>query len=277
MVAKGDDGIYLSSDSDATGEDSREFYRVKHGEICAVDSDTIIFFDASGKEIRKSPEDIYIKRDEYSKGDYIVKHGDNFRQVKSDELVSTETQSYYYQEYVISTGLQAETKFTSAILKVFSDVPIVYYSTGFGEAPISNFQVVKTYIEGSGFDVKPIDLKSEDFDEKAVSIIFFGPTNDLSGEAEHKLGRWLEYGGDEFLMVGEYVDEQQIEEAIQTINKRLEEKVIQMKFPYPLKAGIGYFIVNANEKLDLSECLKKADEAMYLMKKRQHEEMKKEI
>lgn len=138
---------------------------------------------------------------EYSKGDYIVKHGDNFRQVKSDELVSTETQSYYYQEYVISTGLQAETKFTSAILKVFSDVPIVYYSTGFGEAPISNFQVVKTYIEGSGFDVKPIDLKSEDFDEKAVSIIFFGPTNDLSGEAEHKLGRWLDYGGDAFFFM----------------------------------------------------------------------------
>ena len=70
VVAKGDDGIYLSSDLDATGEDSSEFYRVKHGEICAVDSDTIIFFDASGKEIRKSPEDIYIKRDEYSKGDY---------------------------------------------------------------------------------------------------------------------------------------------------------------------------------------------------------------
>jgi len=87
----------------------------------------------------------------------------------------------------------------------------------------------------------------------------------------------VRYGGDEFLMVGEYVDEQQIEEAIQTINKRLEEKVIQMKLPYPLKAGIGYFVVNANEKLDLSECLKKADEAMYLMKKRQHEEMNKEI
>lgn len=138
---------------------------------------------------------------DYSEGDYIVKHGENFRQVKSGELVATETQNYYYQEYVVSTGLQAETKFTSAILKVFSEVPVVYYSTGFGEASINNFQTVKSYIEGSGFDVKPINLKTEDFSEDAVAIIFFGPSEDLSGEAYNKLEHWLFNGGDAFFFM----------------------------------------------------------------------------
>lgn len=83
----------------------------------------------------------------------------------------------------------------------------------------------------------------------------------------------VRYGGDEFLMVGEWTDEEQPEELLKQINEQLEKTAVLMQLSYPLKAGVGYFLVESDEKLDLSECLKKADEAMYLMKKRQHEEM----
>ncbi len=82
----------------------------------------------------------------------------------------------------------------------------------------------------------------------------------------------VRYGGDEFLMVGECKDEEQTKQLLQDISEHLEKTATQMHLPYKLKAGVGYVLIEPNEKLDLSECLKKADDAMYLMKKKQHKE-----
>ncbi len=82
----------------------------------------------------------------------------------------------------------------------------------------------------------------------------------------------VRYGGDEFLMVGEDTTENSPEELMRSINEQLEKTTKKMQLPYPLKAGVGYVYVEADEKLDLSECLKRADEAMYSMKKQQHTE-----
>ncbi len=81
----------------------------------------------------------------------------------------------------------------------------------------------------------------------------------------------VRYGGDEFLMVGEYSSERHPRKMIQDINDLLQMTVAKMQLPYSLKTGIGYVIIDANETLNLSEYLKKADDAMYLMKKQQHE------
>ncbi len=83
----------------------------------------------------------------------------------------------------------------------------------------------------------------------------------------------VRYGGDEFLMVGECKDGEQPEDMLHEISSRLEQTAEKMQLPYRLKVGVGYVLINAEEKLDLYECLRKADEAMYTMKKRQHEEM----
>lgn len=87
----------------------------------------------------------------------------------------------------------------------------------------------------------------------------------------------VRYGGDEFLMVGECADESRLDDIIHKINEQLEIKAGQMKLPYTLRAGIGYVLIKAQEKLDLADCLKKADDAMYQMKKRQHEELYKDV
>lgn len=70
VVAKGEDGMYIASDTGAVGEDCDNIYRVKHGEICAIDSDTVAFYDASGREIKKLSERIFIRRNEFDKSGY---------------------------------------------------------------------------------------------------------------------------------------------------------------------------------------------------------------
>ncbi len=138
---------------------------------------------------------------QYAAGDYIVKHGDRVRRVDADDVIATTTTTQNYIPYEYSTGLQAETKFTSAILKVFSDVPVIYYSTGFNELPRELFSRLLSYVDASGFDVKEIDLKSQNFEENAVAIMFLGPKQDLTGEAQDKLNSWLENGHDAFFFM----------------------------------------------------------------------------
>lgn len=82
----------------------------------------------------------------------------------------------------------------------------------------------------------------------------------------------VRYGGDEFLMVGEYSEERHPFHITKEINQLLNATTTKMQLPYSLKIGIGYVIIDANEELNLSECLKKADDAMYLTKKQLHAE-----
>ena len=79
------------------------------------------------------------------------------------------------------------------------------------------------------------------------------------------------YGGDEFLMIGEYSEQQPPINQIKSINSLLKETTNKMHLPYSVSIGIGYVIIDACEELNLQECLRKADEAMYLTKKVQSE------
>lgn len=131
----------------------------------------------------------------YSKNDFIVKCGSKVRQVAARDIYVTETQTYnYFYQYEVTTGIQAETKFTSAILKVLDDTPVMVYSVGFGEAPQSTYDLLLGYISDSGYDIVSVDLKTEDIPENAAGMMFFGPKTDLTVAAMDKLQRWLEKG-----------------------------------------------------------------------------------
>lgn len=134
----------------------------------------------------------------YSEGDYIVKCGTNTRQIKGDNMYQSQTVNYFYS---VKTGLQVETKLTSAIIKVTSDVPVIYYSTAFGETSINFYSILTGYISDNGFDLKALDMKAEEIPEDAAAIMFFGPTEDLTGETEDKLDRWLENGGNAYFFM----------------------------------------------------------------------------
>lgn len=82
----------------------------------------------------------------------------------------------------------------------------------------------------------------------------------------------LRYGGDEFLTVGECTGEEQMVALRETLLERLREESVKMQLPYTLKMGVGFALISPDEELNLSDCLKKADEAMYIIKSEQHKE-----
>ncbi len=79
----------------------------------------------------------------------------------------------------------------------------------------------------------------------------------------------VRYGGDEFIMVGEYCDTTSPQQLLQDIGIHLEQTCLQMQLPYELKIGVGYVLVEPDKQLNLSEYLKLADDAMYLSKTKQ--------
>lgn len=82
----------------------------------------------------------------------------------------------------------------------------------------------------------------------------------------------VRYGGDEFLMVGECRDSQEVCEKQEEIAKYLKNMTEELQLPYKLRVSLGHVIVNPNEKLNMSECLTRAEDAMYTMKKKLHAE-----
>ena len=80
----------------------------------------------------------------------------------------------------------------------------------------------------------------------------------------------VRYGGDEFLMVGECIDNEHTQNLLNQISIHLKNTAKELHLPYNLTAGVGCVYIEPNEHLDLSDCLKRADEAMYAMKKELH-------
>ncbi len=84
----------------------------------------------------------------------------------------------------------------------------------------------------------------------------------------------VRYGGDEFIMVGECIDEDEVENQLKEIAACLDNIKDRMQLVYDLKVSLGYVLVRPEESLNMSECLTRAENAMYVMKKRLHKEMK---
>lgn len=70
VAVEEEDGFSLSSDSGAVSGKGKRCYRISNGEICKITAGSVEFFDASGKSIKKSGEDVSGKSNEFEKGEY---------------------------------------------------------------------------------------------------------------------------------------------------------------------------------------------------------------
>lgn len=70
VVAECTDGMYIASDVSAVEEEPHKVYRMAQGEICSIDSDTVAFYDASGKIIEKQGERAEQQNSAFSKNEY---------------------------------------------------------------------------------------------------------------------------------------------------------------------------------------------------------------
>lgn len=135
----------------------------------------------------------------YSKGDYIIKSGNNIKRVAADDMYEI---NWYTGEV---TGFKIEKSVTSAILHVTSEnIPKVYVSTGFGESSISKYTSLTENIQYMNYEIDSIDLTKEEIPEDAKVILFIGPKKDLSMVAYDNLVKWFEEGGHNAFFLMDY-------------------------------------------------------------------------
>ena len=82
----------------------------------------------------------------------------------------------------------------------------------------------------------------------------------------------VRFGGDEFIMVGECKNKEEAEELKQQLAINLEKVKEERDLCFPLTASFGAVVMNPEENYSLEEYLRKADEAMYVMKQKAHAE-----
>ncbi len=81
----------------------------------------------------------------------------------------------------------------------------------------------------------------------------------------------VRYGGDEFLMVGECLDAEEADEITENLRKELETLKDRRRLNFSLSVSVGSVVMYPEEKNNLEEYLRRADEAMYEAKKRFHQ------
>ena len=77
------------------------------------------------------------------------------------------------------------------------------------------------------------------------------------------------YGGDEFVLVTRTSREEDVQNLIRRINLDLEDKVLKDGLRYPLHISAGYSCFHGEGDTPTA-CLRRADEAMYIEKKKNH-------
>ena len=82
----------------------------------------------------------------------------------------------------------------------------------------------------------------------------------------------VRFGGDEFIMVGECTSSEEANELKNHLSENLEKLKKERALTFPLSVSFGAVVLNPGENYTLEEYLRKADEAMYLMKEEAHKE-----
>ncbi len=96
-------------------------------------------------------------------------------------------------------AFDGEIKLTSAILQLTSASPIAYFTIGHGEATgtSENRPALWSLLENAGYEVKTINLTTDEFDEAAKLLIINDPIQDFQGFNDaineiEKIGKFLD-------------------------------------------------------------------------------------
>lgn len=80
----------------------------------------------------------------------------------------------------------------------------------------------------------------------------------------------VRYGGDEYVTIGEYEPQVDMEVLTQKIADNVRKYAEDLSLPFNLSVSVGYVIIDPNNRLENEEYFRMADEAMYEMKKEAH-------
>ena len=91
---------------------------------------------------------------------------------------------------------------------------------------------------------------------------------DYMKKLKHEKQLLMRYGGDEFVVLGEFIKGDEFTGLIDKLNPMLEECRQQNKKPYEMSASIGFQSVSITRDFKLEQLMKQADQEMYNMKKK---------
>ena len=178
---KADVNIYFASEPDElmANDDMRYVYTTAKQLEDAVDGVSVDCVD-----IVKNPA--FFEKF-YSTSATIIEPTSVVVESGSESKVLTSQSFFVYDEddQTNRWGYQGEYRFVSAIMQVTqSETPIVYFTTEHGE-DISGAQTLARLFSDCGFEVKTIDLSTEDIDDDCRIIVIYNPIYDFLGiEAE---------------------------------------------------------------------------------------------
>ncbi|MBQ7714411.1 MAG: GldG family protein [Clostridia bacterium] len=106
----------------------------------------------------------------------IVDSGGEFRLLSSDAFfVWDENRTKIW-------GYNGEAKFAATILQVtYSDMPSVCFTTGHGEKSADESSAFRQLCENAGYEVRDIDLSTEDIDDDVRILVINDPIYDFAG------------------------------------------------------------------------------------------------
>lgn len=81
------------------------------------------------------------------------------------------------------------------------------------------------------------------------------------------------YGGDEFLIAGCVDTACDLEELVNKIDATIEDEAISHKLQFKLRISVGAIQLEKGQAFDISECIKKSDNKLYLVKEQHHNEL----
>ena len=82
----------------------------------------------------------------------------------------------------------------------------------------------------------------------------------------------VRYGGDEYVIIGEYQASDKVESIKKEIIDQVEAQSEKMKLPFKISVSVGHVLIDPNGNLENEEYFRMADEAMYEMKVEAHKQ-----
>jgi len=131
------------------------------------------------------------ENEEILTGSLIVESGNKYKIVNADELY---LYNYDYSSNDYSSALNVEPSVTSAIQYVtMENLPTIYCVSGHNEDGISNS--LKEKLEFSNYNIKNINLISEEIPDDCTAIMITSPTIDYSQQEAEKIKNYLSKDG----------------------------------------------------------------------------------
>ena len=140
-------------------------------------------------------------------------------------------------------------------------------------------KVLYEYISSRKAEGKRSILVFADIDRmKTINDVYGHLNGDFAIKAtaeafrKHSPSDWLfgRYGGDEFIGVGSYPEEERMEDLIKRISEAMSKEFEALNLAFVLHASIGYAIIEPGQKDTIEMYIQRADKYMYVEKEKYH-------